>query len=332
MKFLNRYHEFLKTSKHGKFVYQVESLLVALIVALIIRQFVVATFKIPSSSMENTLMTGDFLVGTPLNWGAKIPFVNRKMPAFTQADPGNVVIFKSPYPPYLDFIKRCVAVSGDTIQYINKQLYINGAKNDMHVDGAKVSSKIIDYRDNFGPWIVPSIGDTLKMIDGDIRNNTFLINLLKQENPDSDVYTKYSFIVDGKEMNSLNLKSREIFPTDLGTGLGIYEVPSRQLQQLHGVLPDVNISIKYKVFMDGEEITNYVTKTRCYFMMGDNRDNSEDSRFWGYVSDRGVQAKPLVVLANVGIGKRRNILVELFDSVIHIAFFGGIKRTGTLID
>jgi len=312
MKFLDNYHNFLKSSKYGKIVYQVESLLVALIVALIIRQFVVATFKIPSSSMENTLMIGDFLIGTKFNWGAKIPFVNRKMPSFSSIKPGNIVIFKSPYPPYLDFIKRCIAVSGDTIQYINKKLYINGIQKDMHTYGKRVSSEKIQYRDNFPSLVVPSIGDTLKIIDGDIRNNTYFVNLLKQENPDKNFFVDYSFVVDGKEMKYLDLSVKKIYPEDLGVNLGIFEVPTMQMDQLRKMLPDVDIKIKYKVSMNGKKINKFVVKTKCYFMMGDNRDNSEDSRFWGFVSDRSVLAKPLIVLFSFSPN--------------------GYKRIGTLID
>ncbi len=312
MKFLDKYFNFLKENKYGKIIYQVESLLVALLVALIIRQFVIATFKIPSSSMENTLMTGDFLVGSKFNWGAKIPFVNRKLPAISDIERGNIVIFKSPYPPYLDFIKRCVAVSGDTLEYKNKQLYINGIQRNMHKDGKRVSAQFLDFRDEFSKIVVPSVGDTMKLIDGDIKGNIFFVNLLKQEFPDSKISTSYSFFINDRKENIININGQNISPKDIGCELGTFETPYKYMQEIHKIKSDSTIKLLTTVQKDGQDIDKFIIQSKCYFMMGDNRDNSADSRFWGFVSDRNILAKPLMVLYSFSPA--------------------GYKRIGTLIE
>ena len=98
----------------------IESFAVALLLALVIKCSVVEAYKIPSSSMEDTLLIGDFLLANKFIFGAKIPLVNAHLPAIREPKPGDVVIFKYPGNPGVNYIKRCIAVSGQVVEIRNK--------------------------------------------------------------------------------------------------------------------------------------------------------------------------------------------------------------------
>ena len=101
--------------KSGEFV---ESLVIALIMALMIKASVVEAYKIPSGSMEDTLLVGDFLLANKFVYGMKlpIPFVDIRLPAIEEPKPGDIVIFKYPRDPRVNYIKRCVAVEGQIVE------------------------------------------------------------------------------------------------------------------------------------------------------------------------------------------------------------------------
>jgi signal peptidase I len=109
----------------SKFREYVEAIVVAVAIALFFRQFVIQAFRIPSSSMESTLLVGDFLFVNKFVYGAQIPVVNRRLPAIRPPHRGDIIVFKSPTDGR-DFIKRCVAVAGDTVEMRAKVLYLNG--------------------------------------------------------------------------------------------------------------------------------------------------------------------------------------------------------------
>ena len=140
-----------------------EAIVTALILALIIRTFVIQAFKIPTGSMIPTLLVGDhilankFLLGTPVD----VPFTNItlfRMPGLRKAKKGDIIIFKFPEDPKRDFIKRVIAVEGDVIESRNKVLHVNGVPANepftQHTDSS-IRPIGIEPRDNFGPYIVP---------------------------------------------------------------------------------------------------------------------------------------------------------------------------------
>ncbi len=108
----------------------IESFAIALIFALIVKCSVVEAYKIPSGSMEDTLLIGDFLLANKFIYGAKlpIPFTNIHLPALRQPKPGDIVIFKYPRNPKVNYIKRCVAVEGQTVEIRDKVLYVDGKR------------------------------------------------------------------------------------------------------------------------------------------------------------------------------------------------------------
>lgn len=150
-----------------------EAIIIALVLALFIRTFIVQAFKIPSGSMLPTLKIGDHLLVNKFIYGVKIPFSGSVLIPFKNPRPNDIVVFKFPQNPKLDYIKRVIGVPGDTIEGRNKTLYINGKRIDDKY-GVHLNNSIMDTaagpRDNFGPITVPE-GKIFVM--GDNRDNSF---------------------------------------------------------------------------------------------------------------------------------------------------------------
>ncbi len=155
--------------KKSMFREYAEALAIALVLALIIRTFVVQAFKIPSESMLETLQVGDHLLVSKFSYGVKWPFSDDY--AITASDPeyGDVVVFKYPKDPSLDYIKRIVGLPGDVIEMRDKVFFRNGeaVEEDYILKGNP--SAIFPIRDNFGPFTVPE-GQYFVM--GDNRDNS----------------------------------------------------------------------------------------------------------------------------------------------------------------
>jgi signal peptidase I len=141
----------------------------ALVLFLIIRSFAFQAFRIPSPSMEDTLLVHDFLFISKLTYGPNIPFTHTRLPGLRHPKPGDIIVFQNPVNPKEDYIKRCVAVGGQTVEYKNKILYVDGVRRDepftKHID-PRIEPGI---RDNFGPVRVPP-GNLFMM--GDNRDNS----------------------------------------------------------------------------------------------------------------------------------------------------------------
>ena len=148
----------LETKRKSTFREYAEAIVVALVLALLIRTFVVQAFKIPSGSMEPTLEIGDHILVNKFIYGIKIPFTHLSFGAWTQPKRGEVIVFIYPLEPEKDFIKRVIGVPGDTVRIVNKKLYINGAEaQDPHAVYKEdtVLPGDAQKRDNFGPITVP---------------------------------------------------------------------------------------------------------------------------------------------------------------------------------
>ena len=157
----------------------VEAIVLAVLLTVVIRGLVVQAFRIPTGSMENTLLVGDFLFVNKLVYGSEIDIgaaghrlVYYRFPAIRQPQRGDVIVFRYPDDPSRDFIKRCVATEGQTVEIRNKVLFVNDQAQVepyvIHSDD-KVLPKEISARDNFGPTVVPK-GHIFMM--GDNRDNS----------------------------------------------------------------------------------------------------------------------------------------------------------------
>lgn len=103
----------------------VESILIAFVLAMFIRTFIVQAFKIPTGSMRPTIIEGDLILVNKFIYGAKIPFTNLRLPAFAKLKRGDVIVFIYPEDPKKDFIKRLIALPGETVEIKNGTIYIN---------------------------------------------------------------------------------------------------------------------------------------------------------------------------------------------------------------
>lgn len=113
------------TKKKSAFQDWTESIVIAFILAMIIRTFVIQAFKIPTGSMRMTLIEGDIILVNKFLYGAKIPFTHFKLPAVREPKRGDIIVFIYPEDPKKDFIKRLVAVEGETVEIKNGTIFIN---------------------------------------------------------------------------------------------------------------------------------------------------------------------------------------------------------------
>lgn len=189
-----------------------KSILIAFVLFLVIRTFIVEAFRIPTGSMENTLLVGDFLLVNKAVYGVQVPGTQVRLPAFDAPKRGDVVVFLPPHDPGKNYVKRLVGLPGDTLRMINKVLYVNGERQDepyvRHIDlgGDVYSPSMLWQREHLAPGIDP-------MTYRPSRDNW-----------------------------------------------GPIVVPPGR-----------------------------------YFVLGDNRDDSDDSRYWGFVDGAAVRGQPLFV-------------------------------------
>ena len=202
------------------------------ITVFILRAFLFEPFKIPSGSMIPTLLVNDLILVNKFHYGLRLPVSKTKITEGKKPQRGDVMVFRYPPQPSLDYIKRVVGLPGDTVAYLNKRLTINGAVIETNV--------IPDFLD--------------------------------RENPQDVRYLKQ-------------------FEEKLG------EKPHRLLN-----FPNRPAFIQTEPNFFGAEGCNYTVEgVTCkvpeghYFMMGDNRDNSQDSRYWGFVPDANIVGKAVFV-------------------------------------
>jgi signal peptidase I len=147
-----------KAAKKSSLRENIEAILIAIVLALFIRTFVVQAFKIPSGSMKETLKIGDHILVNKFIYGVKVPFTHATLVPVSRPERGDIVVFEFPEDPDKDFIKRVVGIEGDTVEIRDKHLLINGAPADysqaVYTDPRSIP-KGVQPRDNFGPVTVP---------------------------------------------------------------------------------------------------------------------------------------------------------------------------------
>lgn len=143
-----------------------EIIVLAVALALFVRTFFVQAFRIPSESMEDTLLVGDFLFANKFIYGAKLPFVDWRLPAIREPQPGDIIIFKYPGDRKTDYIKRCVAVEGQTVELKGNRLYVDGVMQEEDYSKYVLGDR---HQRQSGPITVPE-GHIFMM--GDNRDNS----------------------------------------------------------------------------------------------------------------------------------------------------------------
>ncbi len=207
-------------------------------VVFLLRSFLFEPFKIPSGSMVPTLLVGDLILVNKYHYGIRLPVLNTKITEGHKPQRGDVMVFRYPPKPSLDYIKRVVGVPGDEVAYLNKRLTINGKP--------------------IGTTAMPEFFDEDAM----------------------RYFKQFEEQLGGRKHRLLNDDDRPAFIP------GVEHFPYRQ-------------NCRYSV----EGVVCKVPEGQ-YFMMGDNRDNSLDSRFWGFVPDRNIVGKAFFVWMNFGNLKR----------------------------
>ena len=207
----------------------------------LMRSFLFEPFKIPSGSMVPTLLVGDLILVNKFHYGIRLPVINKKVIPNHDPKRGDVIVFRYPVNPSLDYIKRVIGVPGDEIAYLNKKLTINGKPVE--------STSLEDFYDD----------ETMRY------------------------FMQYSEKVDAVTHRLLIDKNRPPY------------IPQQFVEQF--AFKDENC--RYS----GEGVVCKVPAGH-YFVMGDNRDNSQDSRFWGFVPDENIVGKAFVIWMNFGNLKR----------------------------
>ncbi|MGE5399946.1 MAG: signal peptidase I [Ignavibacteriales bacterium] len=242
-----------------KFRNFVETLVFALIGALLIKTFLLESSRIPTGSMENTILVGDFVLVNKIIYGSttprNIPFTDISLPHFSfpslrEPRAKDVIVFE--WPGYtndlepsemMSYVKRCIGLPGDTVKIVNKVVFVNGKEfwrppNIQYLNPQPIPAGIANpnifppgaqwNEDNYGPLVVPKKGDVITLTPKNVE--------------------QWRTIID-REFGKRVVKT-----------------------------------VGSQVTIDGKPVTSYTLTKNYYFMMGDNRDNSLDSRFWGFVS------------------------------------------------
>jgi signal peptidase I len=290
-----------RSEKAGVFHFT-KDMVSALAMALIAIVYVIQAFKIPTGSMENSLLVGDFLLGLKFIYGAPVlPFMYAKFPGITNPKPGDVIIFKYPGADKKDYIKRCVAGPGQTIQINGTTVIVDGKPlapppRGQYVHGGQLDPRIT----NFEPLLVPKKGDTLHF-DPKMPARLFLFykHLVKQENPRTPVVAKFQLYINGEYANRQKVLAygyRELsfddIPFDAVDNWTVLDDIEKQVTQQYS---DKNIEVQKLLNCGGKSVKTYVVRYDNYFMMGDNRDNSTDSRYWGFLNRNFIKAKAFIL-------------------------------------
>jgi signal peptidase I len=159
--------------RKGRLREYVEAFAIALLIALFVRTFVIQAFKIPSGSMENTLLIGDHIFVNKFLYGYHVPHTKGRILSFSSPDHGDIIVFVFPEDPTKDFIKRVIAVPGDTVEIRNKDVILNGKPIDevytRFAEGNTIDG-LVRSRDNMDPVTVP---DGKYFVMGDNRDRSY---------------------------------------------------------------------------------------------------------------------------------------------------------------
>ena len=299
----------------NKIISESKAIFFIIITVLLIKVTVVEAYIVPTGSMENTIMTGDFLIGSRFVYGMRtpdwlgIPYTDigffipyYKFPAFKIPKVGDVLIFKYPRDIYVKYVKRCVAGPGDTLLVSDKKLYVNEQPVEMWENGKfltppmqkslkqpdiYLSSDVNINRDNLGPIYIPKKGDVFPIHEE--TDWRYLLPLMLMEGHKAFLKNNnitYDFTLQDPNEIFRRKGKESVFQNYFPYGGNLITPWSESLREEH---------FKYLI-IDGvpiEEFSDYTIKQNYYWAMGDNRDDSLDSRYWGFVPENYILGEAL---------------------------------------
>jgi signal peptidase I len=229
-------------AKEPLLVEYAKSFFPVILLVFVLRSFLVEPFKIPSGSMMSTLLVGDFILVNKYTYGIRLPVINKKIVEINQPKRGEVMVFRFPKDPSLDYIKRVVGVPGDKVSYRDKRLTINGVAVKMVRQG--------DY---------------------------------------SYVKSGLNYVTATQYLETLGDHVHETLVQPDAPTIRFNDVDAFPLRQ----------NCDYN-----EEGFTCTVPPGQYFMMGDNRDDSNDGRYWGFVPDRNIVGRAFMIWWNFDNFKR----------------------------
>ncbi|MDD3716319.1 MAG: signal peptidase I [Candidatus Marinimicrobia bacterium] len=293
-------------SKKEKVIYEIKSWTIIILAVWIIRTMIFCNYIIPTGSMENTMMTGTFVIGNQFYYGAQtphkiaIPFSGSmgvifkkpvgfmlphiKLPAIKKPQTGDIVIFEYPQERLFDYVKRCIGTPGSTIEIKDKRVYVDGR---LFEDPPKsnINYNYIRPENSINPQIWP---------------------------PGNGNQDQYRALYIPKKGDVINLDSAHP-----DYAYNIMTLDGQKVSYRFG-----------NWYIKGERVREYEVKQDFYFLMGDNRDNSADSRFWGLVPYKYIKGKPTAVqfLLWDKTWKKALVITAMGLLLFYAFFWDGIKE------
>ena len=297
-----------------KLISETKAIVFIVLTVLLVKVTVLEAYIVPTGSMENTIMTGDFLIGSRFVYGMRtpdwigipytdigffIPYI--KFPEFKIPTTGDVLIFKYPRDKYVKYVKRCVAGPGDTLIVQEKKLYVNGVEIPMWENGKYLtapmqknfrqsdiflSSETNINKDNIGPIYVPKSGDVFQIHEE--TDWRFLLPIILMEGHTATLKSnevEYEFTL--QDPNELSRrKEKDDFYEN-------YFPKGSLLTPWSKAIKDEDFQFLVIDGIPASEWTEYKVSQNYYWAMGDNRDNSLDSRYWGYIPENNILGEAL---------------------------------------
>ena len=304
----------------------------------------VEIYVVPTGSMEDTILTGDMLIGNKFIYGMRtpiwigIPYTRLgfhipwyRLPGFRDVKSGDVTIFEYPRDPFQKYVKRCIATAGDSVLITEGSIQVDGVAmefpeegkyNKGHVYKRDKIEKLYTYfygnRDNINSFVVPYKG--MRIDFNGISDWQSIITLLVQDGNEVKLGENEFTMIDPQEVarthGFLRYKLLKLFSTSRQAAMREQRDKTRFITKLNKEYKENNLVnpwyinfgygndeyLRNNITINGtslQDVKKYIIKRDYYFFMGDNRDSSYDSRFWGFVPDNQILGAPLFALVNL---------------------------------